>query len=96
MLRIQHYLGTRVIDGGKILSVTCSLRSTLQTHYFTASGTHLYYRLNKLQGLVRLEGLGKLKQLFYLIGLRTHDVSVCSIVPQPTRYSDSQEILCIS
>jgi hypothetical protein len=32
---------------------------------------------------VRLEGLGKLKKT-HLIGTRTRDLRVCSIVPQPT------------
>jgi hypothetical protein len=32
---------------------------------------------------VRLEGLGQLKKI-HLIGTRTHDLPVCSIVPQPT------------
>jgi hypothetical protein len=32
---------------------------------------------------VRLEGLGQLKQI-HLIGTRTRDLPVCSIVPQPT------------
>jgi hypothetical protein len=32
---------------------------------------------------VRLEGLGQLKKI-HLIGIRTHNLPVCSIVPQPT------------
>jgi hypothetical protein len=34
---------------------------------------------------VRLEGLGQLKKI-HLIGTRTRDLPVCSIVPQPTTY----------
>jgi hypothetical protein len=33
---------------------------------------------------MRLEGLGKLKKKIHLIGTRTRDLPVCSIVPQPT------------
>jgi hypothetical protein len=33
---------------------------------------------------VRLEGLGHLKKSNDLIGTRTRDLPVCSIVPQPT------------
>jgi hypothetical protein len=33
---------------------------------------------------VRLEGLGKLKNINDLIGTRTRDIPVCSIVPQPS------------
>jgi hypothetical protein len=49
---------------------------TPQKHYFYASGT-----LSKLQGLVRLEGLGKLIKIFPLIGSRTRDLPVCNIAP---------------
>jgi hypothetical protein len=40
-----------------------------------------------LQGLVRLEGLGKLKKKknFHLMGSRTRDLSACSIIPLPLR-----------
>jgi hypothetical protein len=33
--------------------------------------------------IVRLEGLGQLKKV-HLMGTRTRDLPVCSIVPQPT------------
>jgi hypothetical protein len=35
---------------------------------------------------VRLEGLGNLKKIIYLIGSRTSDLPACSIVPQPLLY----------
>jgi hypothetical protein len=38
-------------------------RSTPKKHYFSASGIHFCYSLSKHQGLVQLEGLGKLKNL---------------------------------
>jgi hypothetical protein len=50
-------------------------------HYFYASGTHFCYRLSKPQGLVRLEGLGKLIKIIHLIGSRTCDLPVCNIAP---------------
>jgi hypothetical protein len=34
--------------------------------------------------ILRMEGLGKLKQFNYFIGNRTRDLPACSIVPQPT------------
>jgi hypothetical protein len=34
--------------------------------------------------IVRLEGLGQLKKFNDLIGIRTRDLTACSIVPQPT------------
>jgi hypothetical protein len=56
-----------------------------QKRYFSASGTHFSYRLSKPQGLVRPEGLGKLKKFIHLIGTRTRDFLAYSIVPQPLR-----------
>jgi hypothetical protein len=35
-------------------------RSTSQKHYFSASGTHVYSKLSKPQGLLRPEELGSL------------------------------------
>jgi hypothetical protein len=60
-LRILHCLDNRLTDGGKVVSFTHWSRSTPQKHYFSASGTHFCFRLSKPQGLVRLEGIGKLK-----------------------------------
>jgi hypothetical protein len=40
MLKIPHCLGKRLTDGGKVVSPTHQPRSTLQKHYFSASGTH--------------------------------------------------------
>jgi hypothetical protein len=37
--------------------------------------------MNKPQGLVRPEGLGKLKTFIYLIVSRTRDIQAFSIVP---------------
>jgi hypothetical protein len=42
---------------------------------------------------VRLEGLGKLKKI-HLIGSRTGDLPVCSIVIQPLGYRMCQIMLC--
>jgi hypothetical protein len=54
-------------------------RFTLQKHYyFSASGTHFYYRLSEPQGLVKLEGLEKLKKLLHLFGSGTHDLPAYS------------------
>jgi hypothetical protein len=61
MLRISHYLDSRLTDGGKVVSLTYRPPSTPQKH-FSAPGTHFCYRLSKPQGLVRLEGLGKMKE----------------------------------
>jgi hypothetical protein len=54
---------------------------TPQKHYFYASGIHFCSRLSKPQGLVRPEGLGKLKKSIHLIGSPTRDLPVCNIAP---------------
>jgi hypothetical protein len=61
MLRIPHCLDNRLTDSGKAVSSTRRPHSIPQKHYFSASGTHFCYRLSEPQGLVRPEGLGKLK-----------------------------------
>jgi hypothetical protein len=64
MLRIPHCLDNRLTDVGKVVNPTHPPHSTPQKHYFSASGTHFCYRMNKPQGLVRPEGLGKLKKKY--------------------------------
>jgi hypothetical protein len=68
MLTILHGLNNRLTDGGKVVSPTHQPCSTPQKHYFSTSGTHFCYRLGKPQGLVRMEGLDKLKKFVHLIG----------------------------
>jgi hypothetical protein len=80
MLRIPHCLDNRLTNGGKVVSPTHRLRFTPEKHYLYASGTHFYYRLSEPQGLVRLEGLDRLKKLIRLIGSRIRDLPACSIV----------------
>jgi hypothetical protein len=62
MLRILHFLDNPLTDSGKVLSLTRRPRSTPQKYYFSASGTHFCYRLIEPHGLVRPEGLRKLKK----------------------------------
>jgi hypothetical protein len=81
MLRIPHFLDNRLTDGDEVVSPTHRQRSTPQKHYFSASGTHFCQRLSKPLGLVRPEGLGKLKTIFHLIGSRTRDLPACSMEP---------------
>jgi hypothetical protein len=69
------------MDGGKVVSPTYQLRSTPQKHYFSASGTHFCLGLSKPQGLVQLEGLGKLTKIIHVTGSPTRDLPACIIVP---------------
>jgi hypothetical protein len=47
MLRIPHCLCNRLTGDGNVVSPKHRPRSTLQKHYFSASGTHFCYRLSK-------------------------------------------------
>jgi hypothetical protein len=73
MLRISHCLDNRLTDGGKFVSPMHRMRSTLQKHYFSASGTHFCYRLSKSQGLIRPEGLGKLEKSTTITSTNTNN-----------------------
>jgi hypothetical protein len=84
MLRTLHCLDSRLTDGGKVVSPTNRPHFTPQKHYFSVSGTHFCLRLRKPQGLLQLEGLGKLNKFNDLEGTRTRGLLACSIVPQPT------------
>jgi hypothetical protein len=79
MLRIPHCLALdyRFIDGGKVVSPTYWPRSTLQRH-FSVSGAHFCERLSEPQGLLRPEGLCKLKTFIHLGGSRTCELPSCS------------------
>jgi hypothetical protein len=46
---------------------------------FSASGTHFCYSLSEPQGLVRPEGLGKLKKFIHLFGTRTRNLPARSV-----------------
>jgi hypothetical protein len=61
MLKIPHCQDSRLTDGGKVVSPKHPPHSTPQKH-FSVSGTRFCLRLSKPQGLVRSEGLGKLKK----------------------------------
>jgi hypothetical protein len=76
MLRTPHCLDNRLTDGDKVFSPTHRPHFTPQKHYyFYVSDTHFCWRLGKSEGLVRPEGLGKLKKFIHHIGSRTRDLS---------------------
>jgi hypothetical protein len=71
----------RLTDGGKVVSPTHRPPFTSQKHYLYISGTHFCLRPSEEQGLMLLEGLGKLKKIIHLFGPRTRDLLACSILP---------------
>jgi hypothetical protein len=82
MLRISHCLDNRLTDGGKAISLKHRQRSTPQRHYFLLLLLISVRGWVNPQGLLWLEGLGKLKTFIHLTGFRTNDLPACSIVPQ--------------
>jgi hypothetical protein len=62
MLGISYYEDNRLTDGGEIVSFTHRLRSTPQKQLVTCFSYSFLLEGGKSQGLVRLEGLGKLKK----------------------------------
>jgi hypothetical protein len=80
MLRIPRCQDGRITNGGKVASPTHWPRSTPKKLYISASDTHFCQRLSKFQGLVRPEGLGKLKTFNHPVGFRTDDLVACSIM----------------
>jgi hypothetical protein len=87
MLGIPCCVDSWLTDGSKVVSPVHRPHSTPQIHYFSASGTHFRYMSSKPQGLVRPEGLGKLKTFVHLIVIQPHVLLACSTVPQPLCYS---------
>jgi hypothetical protein len=77
MLKIPHCLDNLLIDGGKVVSPTLRPHFTPQKHEFFLMFPVLI-SVRGPQGLVRPEGLGKLK--FHLIRSRTRDLLACSFI----------------
>jgi hypothetical protein len=89
MLRTPHCLDNRLTDGSNIVSPKHRPLSTFHKHYFSVSGTHFCLGLSKPHGLMRPEGLGKLKKkkkFINLIWSQTRNLPACRIVPQPLCY----------
>jgi hypothetical protein len=79
--------GQSTQGGSEVVILTHRPRSALQKHCFISdSGPNFGLMLNKLQGLVRPEGLDILIKFSYIIESRTRDLPTCSIAPQALRY----------
>jgi hypothetical protein len=87
MLRIPHCLHSRLTNGSEVVGLTHRPRSTPRINLvISVSGTQFCQRLSKLQGLLRLEGLGKLKKFSDHFGCGTRDLPACSVVCEPLRH----------
>jgi hypothetical protein len=74
---LQRFVDNRPTDGGEVVSPT-------RRRPFTARkilGTHFYYRLSRPQGLVRLEGLGELKNPLTSLRIEPCNLQACRIAP---------------
>jgi hypothetical protein len=78
MLRVPHFLDNRLTDGGKV--------SLMRRPPFTTQENSWYSFLLEAEstprGVVGLEKLGQPKKSNELVGNRTRDLSVCSIVKE--------------
>jgi hypothetical protein len=92
MLRIPHCLGSRLTDGGKVVSLTRRPLPTPQKHCFPSPGTHFCSRLSEPQGIVRQQALGRLKcrcnstqlrAVYTTTNVFTHPVSTMPESPTP-------------
>jgi hypothetical protein len=81
MLRIPHGLDSRLTDGGKFASSTNRTRSTSQKLYCSYSGSHFCSRLGEPQGLVRPEGLVKLKKIHSPPQLEAYNIITLEVYP---------------
>jgi hypothetical protein len=57
MLRIPHFLNSRLGDGGKVVSLTLRPRFTPQKHFLLLISVR-----GRINAMVRPEGLGKFKE----------------------------------
>jgi hypothetical protein len=78
----------RLTDGENV-SLTRRPRSTPQKTFRFCSCTHFCSRLSKLQGLVRLEGLGQLQNTMILSSIETAISQL--VMPQPSAMPGEME-----
>jgi hypothetical protein len=79
MPRLPHFLDNRLKDGGEVVSLT-------RRPPFTPSkfpGTHFCWRLRRTQSHSAAGRMRSIEKSNDLIGNRTRNLLVCSIVPQP-------------
>jgi hypothetical protein len=81
-MRIAHLLDNLLTGGRKVVSPRRRPRSTPQKRFLVLISVTDYVTPIPIS---RPEGPGKLKQVNYLIGIRTRDLLPCSMVPQRYR-----------
>ena len=68
-------------EGGKVVSLTH--RPPLPPGNIPGRSTHFYYRLSQPKGHSAAGRFMPMKNSNEAIGIRTHDLPTCSVVPQP-------------
>jgi hypothetical protein len=79
MLRIPHCLDNRFTDVGEVVSLMHRPHFTPPKHFLILISVRSWVNTGVI---MRLQGLGKLKEFIHLIGTRNLDLSGCNIVPQ--------------
>jgi hypothetical protein len=82
LLRIPHFLDSRLTDGGEVVIPTHRQLSNPKEHYFLLLLLLVRGKIRKIE-----------KKKNRLIGNRARDLSACSKVPQPNLHSHRHEIL---
>jgi hypothetical protein len=79
MLRLPHFLHNRLADGGEVVSLT-------RRPPFTPQEYSWYLFLLEAESTQGHSAAGRISsnEKIHLIGIRSRDLAVCSIVPQPT------------
>jgi hypothetical protein len=77
--RLPHFLDSRLVDGGEVVSLTRRPPFTPRK----IPGTHLCYRLSGPHGHSAAGRIRSIEKCSDHIGNRTRDLPACSIVPQP-------------
>jgi hypothetical protein len=85
MSRLPHFLHNRLTDGGEVVSLARRPPFTPRK----IPGPHFCQWLNQFPGNNPAGRIRSIKKFSYLIGNRTRDLPLCSIVPQHCPYVDA-------
>jgi hypothetical protein len=78
--RVPHFLGSRLTDGGEVVSLTRRPPFTPRN----IPRSHFCQRLSRPQGHNAGGMIRSIEKSTEFLGNRTHDLPACGVVPQPT------------